>query len=383
MRKFRSQEAASKASSADVLGPRALNRALLARQLLLRRQRLPVLKAIEHLVGLQAQEPNDPYLGLWSRLDGFRPESLARLITERKVVRTALMRTTIHLVTARDWLTLYPVLRQVHVRTVYSSSPNRRELESLDIERVLAAGRRLVEERPRTRAELGPLLAEQWPGRDPASLARAVNYLLPMAHVPPRGIWGSRGRTTLTTAEAWLSRSPDSDSSPDAVVLRYLAAFGPATTSDIRTWSGLSGLAEVVARLRPGLKVFRDERGRELFDLPAAPRPARDTPAPARFLPEYDNVLLSHADRSRIVSPEHRQLLAASIGRSVGTVLVDGFVAATWKTNREGDSVTLWVRTLRPLSRKEAATVTEEGQRLLTFLAPAGKPRRIQIAPLA
>ena len=362
------------------LSLRALNRALLERQLLLRRRKLPVLKAIEHLIGMQAQQPNDPYIGLWTRLGGFRPEALARLITRRRAVRATLMRTTIHLVTARDCLALYPVMRPVHARTVYSSSPESRVLAGVDIEALLAEGRELVEERPRTRAELGPLLAEGWPDRDPSSLARAVNYLLPMVHVPPRGIWGSTGRTTLTTVEAWLGRPPETDSTPDAVVLRYLAAFGPATTADIRTWSGLGGVTHVIERLRPRLACFRDERGRELFDLPGAPRPDPETPAPPRFLPEYDNALLSHADRTRIISDDHRKRLITQNGRSVGTVLVDGFVRATWRIRRERDAATLMVNALERLSRKDAAALEAEGARLLTFAAPDAPERHVQVA---
>ena len=231
-----------------VLSLRALNRALLERQLLLRRRKLPVLKAIEHLVGMQAQQPNDPYIGLWTRLQDFRPDALAGLIANRQAVRTTLMRTTIHLMTARDCLALHSVFRPVHARTVYSSSPDGRVLKDLDIEEVLAEGQALVEERPRTRAELVPLLAQRWPDRDAGSLARAVNYLLPMVHVPPRGIWGRSGQTTLTTVEAWLGRVPAADITADRVVLRYLEAFGPASRADIRTWSGLTGLAEVIER---------------------------------------------------------------------------------------------------------------------------------------
>lgn len=364
----------------EVLGLRALNRALLERQMLLRRAKLPVPRAIERLVGMQAQEPNDPYIGLWTRLEGVRPEALARLIARRRAVRASLMRTTIHLVTAPDYLALYPVMRPVHVRTVYSSSLEHRALEGVDIEELLAAGRSLVEERPLTRAELGPLLAQRCRGRDAKSLARAVNYLLPMIHVPPRGLWGSSGQTTLTTAEAWLDRSPGTDASPDAVVLRYLAAFGPATTADIRTWSGLTGLGEVVERLRPRLVSFRDERGRELFDLPEAPRPDPDTPASPRFLPEYDNALLSHADRSRIVADHHRQRLITNNGRSSGTVLVDGFARATWRIAREAGTATLMVRTLERVSREEAAALKTEGAGLLDFAAPAARTHRIQIA---
>jgi hypothetical protein len=168
----------------EVLTRRALNRALLQRQLLLHRSTLPVSKAIEHLVGMQAQQPNDPYVGLWSRLEGFRPETLARLVTGRRAVRTTLMRTTIHLVTARDCLSLYPVMQPVHQRAVYASSSDRRALEGVDVDELLAMGRSLVEERPLTRAQLGLLLARRWPYRDAAALARAVNYLLPMVHVP-------------------------------------------------------------------------------------------------------------------------------------------------------------------------------------------------------
>jgi hypothetical protein len=357
------------ARAEEVLSQRALNRALLERQLLLCRSKLPVSKTIEHLVGMQAQQPNDPYVGLWSRLEGFRPEALARLITGRRVVRTTLMRTTIHLVTARDCLSLYPVMQPVHRSAVYASSSDRRALEGVDVDELLAMGRSLVEERPLTRAQLGPLLARRWPHRDAAALARAVNYLLPMVHVPPRGIWGSSGRTTLTTVEAWLGRSLETDSPADAVVLRYLAAFGPATTADVRTWSGLGGLAQVLDRLRPRLISLRDEQGRELFDLPEAPRPDPDTPAPVRFLPEYDNTLLSHADRRRIIANDHRKRLITSNGRSAGTVLVDGFVRSTWSIRRQPRSASLIINTLERLSRKEAAAVMEEGARLLRFAA--------------
>jgi hypothetical protein len=364
--------------SGGVLSLRALNRALLERQLLLRRRKLSVSKAIERLLGLQAQQPNDPYIGLWTRLDGFQPEALARLITGRRAVRTTLMRTTIHLVTARDCLALYPVMRPVHARTVYSTRADALALKGMDIEDLLATGRALVEERPRTRAELGPLLAQRWPDRDATAIARAVNYLLPMVHVPPRGVWGSSGRTTLTTAEAWLGLSPGTDAAPDAAVLRYLAAFGPASTADIRTWSGLGRLAEVVERLKPKLARFRDEQGGELLDLPGAPRPDPDTPSPPRFLPEYDNVLLSHADRSRIVADHHRRQLFSSNGRSFGSVLVDGFVSCVWRVTRERGSVTLTVTLLSRLSRADRSAVEEEGERLLEFVAPEVARRQVR-----
>jgi len=355
----------------NVLGRRALNRALLERQMLLRRRKLPAFEAIEHLVGMQAQEPDDPYVGLWTRLEGFRPDELARLIADRRVVRVSLMRATIHLVTARDCLRLRPVVQPVLERDVYPNATYGRErLAGLDMAAVLEAGRELLDEKPRTNAELRRLLGPRWPERDPAALAYAVRGLLPVVHVPPRGIWGESGLVAMTTVEAWLGRGVEPNREPDEMILRYLAAFGPATVSDIRTWSRLTGLRAVAERLRPRLRTFRDERGRELFDVPDAPLPDSATPAPPRFLPRFDNALLSHADRTRIIADDHRRRIIASGGMgSVGTVLVDGFVRGTWKTERTRGKGTLLIEPFGALSRKDRDVLAEEGERLLRFVA--------------
>jgi hypothetical protein len=368
----RSTETASLAegtsASGGVLSQRALNRALLARQLLLGREKRSVLETIEHLVGMQAQVPGNPYIALWSRLDGFQPEELSRSIAGRQAVRTSLMRATIHLVTARDCLALRPVMQSVLERT-FASSAFARNIAAVDLEALLAAGRALLEEGPRTRAELRPLLAERWPGYDADSLAAAIGFLLPVVQVTPRGLWGKSGQATLTTVEAWLGRPLDPDRAPDEVVMRYLAAFGPATVADIRIWSRLTGLRAVIDRLRPRLLTFRDERGLELFDLPDAPRPDAETPAPPRFLPEYDNILLSHDDRGRIVGDIRGLSMPAGRGGELGSVLVDGFLGGMWRITRLGGKATLLIEMGGSLPKADQTAVADEGARLLAFVA--------------
>jgi Winged helix DNA-binding domain len=377
----------SNVGSGGVLGMRALNRATLERQMLLRRRKLSAEEAIEHLVGMQAQAPNPPYVGLWTRLEGFYPDQLARLILERRAVRVALMRNTVHLVSARDCLKLRPLVQPVIDRGLYANRANREGLEGVDVGALSAAGRALLEERPRTAKELGVLLRERWPDRDPASLARAVRHLLPLVQVPPRGVWGMSGQTTHTTAEAWLGRPLDTDPSPEEMAVRYLGAFGPAGVKDAQTWSGLTRLGEVFERLRPRLSTFRDERGRELFDLPDAPRPDPDTPAPPRFLPEFDNLILSHADRTRVIADDYRRVIASKNGMVPATFLVDGFVRGTWKTQRTRGKATLVIEPFEALSGNDRDALAEEGERLLRFMAqPQGaEPYEIRIdeVPLA
>jgi hypothetical protein len=349
----------------EVLSSRALNRALLARQLLLERADLRVVEAVEHLVGLQAQVPADPYTALWSRLNRFRPEALAAALEERQVVRLALMRSTIHLVSAADCLVLRPLVQPLLDGELARHPEFGSALRDADLGPVLAFARRSLAERPLTLAGLRAAIAERFPGEDARALAYACRNRLALVQVPPRGVWGASARAAYASAEDWLGRPLARRPSLDEFVLRYLGAFGPAAAADVATWSRLTGLAPVLERLRPGLATFRDERGRELFDLPDAPRPGPATPAPVRFLPEYDNALLSHADRGRVVDPAVRaRLSAAAQGLGHGSVLVDGFLAALWRP--EGD--VLVVRPARRLSKRTAASVVAEGRRWIRAL---------------
>jgi hypothetical protein len=350
----------------EVLSLRALNRATLARQLLLERSPMPALDAVHHLVGMQAQIPLNPYTGLWSRLDGFRPTDLAQLLVDRKVVRIVVMRATIHLVTADDCLLLRPLTQPILVKELAHHRDYAPALAGVDLEPVLTFAAGVLAE-PRTGPQLRKLLGDRFPDLDAGALAYACRCLLPLVQVPPRGVWGQSAQVTVTTAEAWLGRPLAARPSLDTVMLRYLAAFGPASVADAATWSRLTGLREVFERLRPQLVTFRDERGRELFDLPEAPRPGAGVPAPARFLPEYDNVLLSHDDRSRFGPDEDRKQLYFGAGPTHGAVLSDGFVAGTWSL----DGTTLLIR-----SRDARKELEAEGLQLLRFLGvPEGTVR--------
>ncbi len=365
---------------ADVLSPRALNRATLARQGLLERSERGVLATVEHLVGLQAQVPHDPYLGLWSRLAGFDPQELSRLLLDRAVVRIVVMRGTIHLVSAADCLTLRPLMQPVLDAELRRHPEFAPKLADVDMAPVLDFVRPLLARAPLTGGQLRAALEERFPEHDGPALAYACRNLLAFVQVPPRGLWGQTKQVSSTTAQSWLGRPLDPQPSIDEVVLRYLGAFGPATVADIASWSRLTGMRAVVQRLAGRVRAFADERGRELLDLPGAPRPPADVPAPPRFLPEYDNVLLSHADRTRFHSLAHPGRLGA--GRPVhGTLLVDGVGRATWRIERpgRGAAATLFVDHRGPLSRAEVTAVAEEGERMLAFLQPARTQREVRL----
>jgi hypothetical protein len=347
---------------------RELNRAILQRQLLLRRERVPALEVVERLVGMQAQVPTDPYTALWSRIEGFDPAELSSDLRERLAVRAVmLMRTTIHLVSARDCLEIRPLIQPV-VERQWRYSPFAKALSGLDLDEVLDAGLALLAEGPQTAGAIGKRLAERWPDRDPSSLGYAIRWNVPLVQIPPRGLWGKGGQPVLETVERWLDAPLSTKPSLDDLVLRYLAAFGPATAKDAGVWSWLTGLGEVTERLRPRLVTYRDEAGRELFDVPDAALPDPEAPAPVRLLPEFDNLLLSHHDRSRLSDGSYH-------GQRWwhGSLLVDGFLAGTWRPERRPGGITVRIGLYRALTDAELTDVEAEAARLVAFLGPDGE----------
>lgn len=357
-----------------MLGSRALNRALLARQLLLERVGWPVGQVLAHLVGLQAQAPDAPYYGLWSRLAGFRPAELAEALTGRAAVRATMMRGTLHAMTAADCLGLRMLVQPAVERQVRANTDfDGRLVAGVPVDELLAVGAEVLTATPRTAAELRAEFAARWPGRDSGKLSYAVRALLPTVQVPPRGVWGAGGLPRLTPVEAWLGRPVCSDPDPRTLVRRYLAAFGPATAADVAAWSGLTSVRPLLDAMAEQPRVFADERGRELFDLPDAPRPPPDTPAPVRLLAPYDNAVLAHAERARIVPEEYRGRLLTKNGIVPGTVLVDGFVAGMWEVVRRGRSpVRLVVRPFRPLPRSVVDELHGEAEHAAGFAADGG-----------
>ncbi|MDT0436268.1 MULTISPECIES: winged helix DNA-binding domain-containing protein [Streptomyces] len=350
------------------LSTRTLNRTLLQRQLLLDRVAWPVDDVVGRLVAMQGQEPDAPYVGLWTRVTGFRHDALSSSLRERRIVRGAHLRTTQHLALAEDFRWLRPLLQPRLDRAPMAGL--RREIDGVDLAELAAVARRTLAGKTLTRRELGVLLAERFPDRRPGPLAVSAHFLVAMVHPPPSGLWGRRGPVPCALAEDWIGRDLEQAPSVGTLVTRYLAAFGPADVKDVQAWSGLTRLREVVEELRPRLRVHRDEHGRELFDLPEAEPADPELPAPVRFLPAFDNLLLGHADRGRVIADAHRKLVCPGQATVKPTFLVDGFVSGVW-AHRDGQ---LLVSPFRELPGCDLDEVGREAGRLAAFLAGDGTP---------
>jgi hypothetical protein len=349
-----------------VLSRRELNRALLARQLLLGRVRLSVPRAIERVGALQAQWPTSPYIGLWSRLEGFRHEQLMRAVERRQIVRATVMRTTLHHVTARDYLEYageLRVRRTASLEAQIAKFPGGVDLDELARQVVLHAS-----EQPRTRPELLRLLGLpklELDDRRPWLVWQLLSARAGLVHAPQSSVWrmNTSGAFYVPVA-AWLGAEPATgDDAVCALLRRYLAAFGPATRADAAQWTGLT-----VGALEPGfarlaLRRFRDEDGRALYDLPRAPLPPGSTSAPPRFLPMWDSTLLAHEDRRRILPEAYRKVVILKNGDVRRTFLVDGFVAGLW-TVVDGR---VELEPFEPIPRPARRELEVEGRALAEF----------------
>ena len=358
------------------LTTRELNRATLARQMLLERHDVGAEEAVSRLAGMQAQEPGPPYVGLWSRLQGFEAEQLAELIEARRVVRATSMRGTVHLHTARDLLGLRATIAPAIEAGILGALRGR--AADIDVPALVKEGRKLYEEGASlTAKELRDALEKAHPDADIRALAAIVRTHLALVRVPDGGRWGFTPKAPFTPAEDWLGTPAAKHANPTKLVERCLAAFGPASVADAEAWLGARGLPPAFGKLK--LKAFTDERGRELFDLPGSPRPSADTPAPVRFVPEFDNLVLAHKDRRRVISDEHRKGLTSKNLRVRATVLLDGSVAAFWKLARKSGTATVVVEPLVRINKAGRAEIEAEGEALARFLEPGAKRHAVKL----
>ncbi len=323
---------------------------------------------------MQAQEPRPPFIGLWSRLEAFQHDELIAAVRSGALVRGPLFRATLHLVTAADWSLFRPVCQPALARAARVLSDR---VDTLDLDALRSAVQALLSERPRTAAELRALLHEQFPQHDARALGYAARTHVPLVMVPTDDRFGFPRDPLLRLAQPQQQSAGASE-----LVRRYLTAYGPATVADAQQWSGLAGLAPTFEALRPELANFTDERGRELFDLPQAPRPGADTPAPVRFLPEFDSLVLAHADRSRLIAEEHRRHLVTKNLRVKATVLNDGEVCATWSVKRSARTATLEVSPFAAVTASAWHDLEAEGLALLKANeSPAATLRVVAVAP--
>ena len=361
----------------ETLSLRRLNRATLARQLLLEREKVSAVAAIERLAGMQAQEPKHPFIGLWTRLEGFACDELLGALAEREVVRATLMRSTLHLSSAADYAAVRMALqppRSVSLRVLGARS------KGLDLDAVLPAAREILHGAPLPFDEIRARLQERFPDVNDRALGYAVRTLVPLVMVPSEADrWGFERVSSFALADEWLD-APIADEDAEALVTRYLGAFGPASAKDVERWSSVGGMKAVLDGMRDRLEVFADEGGRELFDLPDAPRPDADAAAPVRLLPEFDNLVLAHDDRTRVIADEHRPLVTTKNLRVKATFLVDGVVAGTWTIAVKRKVATLTLAPFSKLPKRARSDLEAEAEGLARFVEPDAKGCEVAVA---
>lgn len=363
----------------EKLSLRALNRATLARQMLLRRERIPLVKAVSRSGGLQAQVPRPPFVALWSRVADFAAKDLVDAVTTHELVRATMMRATIHLMARADYLALRSAIQPALDKS--ATGVLRQKLNGLTTEEAVSLGRDFFEEAPRTFDELRKHVLAKKLEADERAVAYVVRMHLPLIQLPDdKARWAYPASARFAVAETWLGEPVDPHMNAEALAMHYLAAFGPASVQDFQTWSGLPTQRELFERLRKKLRVFVDEKGKELFDLPKAPRPDEDEEAPVRFLAEYDSLVLAHADRSRVISDAHRPLIYAAGNLQVlASFLVDGFVAGRYRIDRKKKTATITVEPFVALGAQQRNAILEEGERLLRFVEPDAAEHAVEM----
>lgn len=359
------------------LSNRTLNRTLLARQLLLERTSMPIVEAVEHLGGLQAQAPIPPYLALWTRLEQFEVDALSKLVIDRSLVRMTLWRGTLHLISANDVYLMRTALQPELDKWAKTVMPPATRVE-IDLDKLARITREYVDAEPRTVAEIGAHLEEHFPEAKAREMSTQAQMLVPMIQVPPRGIWGVGGIPQNVAMASWLGRELPERAAVPELIKRYLRAFGPATLADMQAWSRLTGLRAHAAQL--GLVEYENEDGKVLLDVPDGVIVPEDVPAPARLLPAFDNVLLGHADRRRIMSEEARSRWGAvRNGVFPPTFLVDGFLRGTWNVVENKDAATLTIKPYFKTTKKDMAGVVREAEAVLKVMSP--KKPHVVVAP--
>jgi hypothetical protein len=360
-----------------ILTLRELNRTTLSRQALLQRSETSVTAAVEQLVGLQAQQAAAPYIGLWTRLENFQREDLAKLLHAREIIKATFIRGTLHLCTAQDYLRFRTTLQPALTAGWEAIAKGRKA--DFDMDALLTSAREFIAEKPRAFAEISEMLTRTMPGYDVGAMRYAVRTHIPLVQVPISTGWSYPGDPEFALAEWWIGAPIAPEENLRELVFRYLAAFGPATVTDSQTWSYIS-LKETFQQLRPELQTYRDERKRELFDLPCKPIVDADTPASVRFLPEYDNLLLSHQLRTRIISEEHRSKVFLPGLRVRSTILIDGFVAGAWKVEKKKGIATILIELFDSRKPSELKSLTSEAERLVRFIEPDAKSFEVKFS---
>lgn len=345
---------------------RELNRATLARQGLLERQRWGATEAVERLLGMQAQEPRPPFIGLWSRIDGFDADELRAALRERQVVRATLMRATLHLMSAADYSAFRTALQPALDASMKSILKARGE--GIAVDDVVAAGTKLLEKGPLTFNEIRDALRREFPDVDDRALGYVVRTGIPLTMVATDDVWGYPRDAQFELADAGGAEVADE------LVRRYLAAYGPASAADMQTWSGLKGLKPVFERLGDELEVVGDG----LYDVAGAPRPDADAGAPARLLPPFDQLLLAHADRTRIVDEEHRPRVITKNLRIPATFTWDGFVAGTWTIDAKRKLTTIELEPFGKLTKTARKELEAEAEALVRFAEPDARDHAVK-----